>query len=44
LKEEELLALLDSLVKCRQPHTCPHGRPTMIKLSGSELEKRFKRV
>ncbi|MDP8218001.1 MAG: DNA mismatch repair endonuclease MutL [Candidatus Theseobacter exili] len=44
LKEEELLALLDSLVKCRQPHTCPHGRPTMIKLSGSELDKRFKRV
>jgi DNA mismatch repair ATPase MutL len=26
------------------PHTCPHGRPTMLRLDGPALEKAFKRV
>ncbi|MEA2004104.1 MAG: DNA mismatch repair endonuclease MutL, partial [archaeon] len=36
--------LLDELSKTDNPFTCPHGRPTMISMSVSELEKKFKRV
>ena len=44
LNDEELSALIESLKKCEQPNTCPHGRPTMINLPVKELEKRFKRI
>ena len=40
LQMEEILALLD---KTQLPYTCPHGRPTIIKISSEELEKKFKR-
>ena len=43
LTEEEQLALLKRLKQVEQKYTCPHGRPTMIKLTFEELEKRFKR-
>lgn len=36
--------ILDELVKCDAPLTCPHGRPTVIRLSYSELERRFRRT
>jgi len=35
--------LISDLFKCKQPFTCPHGRPTAYKLSLNELEKHFKR-
>jgi DNA mismatch repair protein MutL len=35
--------LLRRLDKCDLPFTCPHGRPTIVKLSMSELEKLFRR-
>lgn len=35
--------LVKELFKCDNPHTCPHGRPTMIKYINYELEKYFKR-
>lgn len=39
---------IDSLVKqlnlCKNPYTCPHGRPTIIKLSATDLEKMFERI
>jgi len=38
---EELTRLLEG---CAQPHTCPHGRPTMIHLSESRLEREFGRT
>jgi DNA mismatch repair protein MutL len=36
--------ILDQLVRCEAPHTCPHGRPTLIQMSYPELERRFRRI
>ncbi|RLT36588.1 MAG: DNA mismatch repair endonuclease MutL [Chloroflexi bacterium] len=36
-------ALLDALARCDTPHTCPHGRPTMLHLSRASLERSFGR-
>lgn len=36
--------LLKSLSRCRNPYSCPHGRPTFIKLGKNEIEKMFKRI
>jgi DNA mismatch repair protein MutL len=35
--------LLDELLKMKNPFACAHGRPTMIVIPFSELEKRFER-
>lgn len=43
LQPEDVQALLNDLAACESPTTCPHGRPTVICLAISELEKRFKR-
>lgn len=37
-------ALLTQLLSLENPYRCPHGRPTIIKLSKQELEKKFKRL
>ena len=44
LKPAEWERLLQDLLACDLPYTCPHGRPTMIQLSLAELEKKFGRV
>jgi len=36
--------LLERLASCRQPYTCPHGRPIVVSFSRYELDKMFKRV
>ena len=43
LSMDEMSALTRQLEQCQQPHTCPHGRPTIIHLSGSQLEREFGR-
>jgi DNA mismatch repair protein MutL len=43
LSAEEMSALTRQLELCQQPHTCPHGRPTMIHMSSSRLEREFGR-
>jgi DNA mismatch repair protein MutL len=43
LSVEEQRALLRELETCRAPRTCPHGRPTMIHLPVSLLERQFGR-
>lgn len=43
LTEAEVTSLLDQLLKLPNPFTCPHGRPTAIKLSKTDIEKKFAR-
>jgi DNA mismatch repair protein MutL len=43
LSAEETRSLIDRLFKSRMPFACPHGRPTMIRLSWEEIERRFLR-
>ncbi|MFA5159516.1 MAG: DNA mismatch repair endonuclease MutL [Candidatus Omnitrophota bacterium] len=35
--------LLEQLARCRNPFNCPHGRPSIMKYSLTDLEKQFKR-
>lgn len=43
LAGDEVESLLDRLFRSRMPFACPHGRPTMIRLSWQEIERRFLR-
>lgn len=44
LTEEEIASLIKDLKNCANPFSCPHGRPTFIRMHKYEIEKRFKRV
>lgn len=44
LDEREIDQLLFDLAQTNNPFSCPHGRPTFIKLSKYEIERMFKRV
>jgi DNA mismatch repair protein MutL len=44
LSEEEIRSLVRQLEQTANPHTCPHGRPTVIRLSATQLEKEFGRT
>ena len=41
---EEVNYLIENLKKCKNPFTCPHGRPTIIKFSVSDIERMFERI
>ncbi len=43
LDNKEIEALIDQMMALENPFTCPHGRPTAIKITKSEMEKKFKR-
>ncbi|MBR2275079.1 MAG: DNA mismatch repair protein MutL, partial [Lachnospiraceae bacterium] len=40
----EAKALIDELLGLKDPYHCPHGRPTIIRFSKTEIEKMFKRI
>ena len=44
LSDGEVKALINDLSSCINPFSCPHGRPTFIRLTHYEIEKMFKRV
>lgn len=44
LSRREIDSLLEQLSHCKNPFTCPHGRPTIIHFSPAELEKMFERI
>jgi len=43
LSQEEMNSLLNSLFGSENPYTCPHGRPTLVRMSIEELSRRFLR-
>jgi DNA mismatch repair protein MutL len=43
LDRPELEALIRALEQCESPRTCPHGRPTMIRLTVAQLAREFGR-
>ncbi len=43
LTEEEVNSLMEELLKLPNPFSCPHGRPTVIKMSKYDIEKKFAR-
>ena len=44
LSRAEIEELLQELLNLEQPYHCPHGRPTMISMSQTEIERKFKRI
>lgn len=44
LDDREVEALLKDLKACINPFSCPHGRPTIIRMTKYDIEKLFKRV
>jgi DNA mismatch repair protein MutL len=44
LATAEVEAMVRQLEACRNPHTCPHGRPTLIHLSVAQLAREFGRI
>ncbi len=43
LEDEEVDSLMDELLQLPNPFTCPHGRPTAIKMDKNDMEKKFAR-
>lgn len=44
LTTQEADALIDQLLQLENPYNCPHGRPTIITMTETELEKKFRRI
>jgi DNA mismatch repair protein MutL len=44
LSPEQSIFLRDQLIKTQDPFTCPHGRPTLIEIKESFLDKQFLRT
>ncbi len=43
LNPDEMLNLIDKLFFTKMPYVCPHGRPTVVKITMDELDKKFAR-
>jgi DNA mismatch repair protein MutL len=44
LSLEEMNSLFDQLFVTKEPYSCPHGRPTLIRIPVEEFNKRFERM
>ena len=44
LSLQEADQLIDELLTLDNPYNCPHGRPTIIAMTETDLEKKFKRI
>ena len=44
LTEVEMKKVISDLYECKNPFTCPHGRPIITKMEKKDLEKMFKRI
>jgi DNA mismatch repair protein MutL len=44
LREDEMRSLVDQLFATELPYSCPHGRPTFMRMTLAELDKRFGRT
>ena len=43
LSELEIDDLMSKLADCENPYSCPHGRPTFIRVTAYDIERSFKR-
>ncbi len=43
LSEHEITDLMSELAECDNPYSCPHGRPTFIRISSYDIERSFRR-
>ena len=44
MSPQEADNLIDELLTLENPYNCPHGRPTIIAMNKTEIEKKFKRI
>ena len=44
MSPQEADKLIDELLTLENPYNCPHGRPTIISMTKTEIEKKFKRI
>ncbi|MFW5702470.1 MAG: DNA mismatch repair endonuclease MutL [Candidatus Dojkabacteria bacterium] len=44
MQPEKVRKLIEDLWKCKDPYTCPHGRPIIVEFSRGELEHKFMRT
>jgi len=44
LNEGEMLNLIDKLFSSKMPYVCPHGRPTIVRLTMDDLDRMFYRI
>lgn len=44
LEMQQIQALIAQMLETGAPPTCPHGRPLVVKIEKSELDKRFRRI
>lgn len=40
----EIKSLFEQMKECKNPFTCPHGRPIIVEITKTEIEKMFKRI